>query len=52
MNNSGQSIVGAGVTIMLGVIAIAAIYQLGKSGNPIVPAASSSYQATLTSLFK
>jgi hypothetical protein len=47
-----DSIIGAMVTIGVGVIVIAGIYQLGQSGNPIVPAASAGYQATLSSLFK
>lgn len=46
------TIVGAAVTIGVGVIVIAGIYQLGKGSNPIVPAASQSYQSTLTALFK
>ena len=36
----------------LGLFTIAAIYQLGKSGNPIVPAASADYTSTLSSIFK
>lgn len=47
-----DSIVGAVVTIGIGVIVIAGIYQLGKAQNPIVPAAAGAYNNTLTSLFK
>lgn len=51
-----DTIVGAGVTLGLGVIVIAAIYQLGKNNNPIVPALvggqNSAYNATLGALFK
>lgn len=36
----------------IGLFTVAAIYQLGKKNNPTVPAASASYQATLTSIFK
>lgn len=44
--------IGAFSGIALGVIAIAAIYQLGKKGNPIVPTAGSVATTTLTSIFK
>ena len=51
-----DTIVGAVVTISLGVIVIAGIYQLGKAGNPIVGDAiggpNAAYQTTLSSLFK
>lgn len=47
-----DSIVGAIVTLGIGVIVIAGIYQLGEKNNPIVPAASTAYSNTLTSLFK
>lgn len=53
-----DSIIGAIVVIGVGVIVIAAIYQLGNEGSGatgssnVVNAASSSYQATLSSLFK
>jgi len=50
--NTGSQIIGGAVTVLLGVLVIAGIYQLGKSSNPIVPSASSDYQATLTSIFK
>lgn len=52
MEGGLDTIVGAGLTIMIGVIVIAGIYQLGKQGNPIVPAASAGYTATLNNLFK
>lgn len=52
MGDNLDTIVGAGVTILVGVIVIAGIAQLGKSGNPIVPAVSTSYNATLGALFK
>lgn len=51
-SGTGSQIVGGVVVIGLGIIVIAAIFQLGQKGNPIVPAAESSYQSTLTSLFK
>lgn len=47
-----DTIVGAFVTLGIGVITIAAIYQLGKSANPIVPDATSVTNTTLNSLFK
>jgi hypothetical protein len=47
-----DGIVGGIVTLGIGVIVIAGIYQLGKSANPIVPSATSAYNNTLTSLFK
>lgn len=47
-----DQIVGGFVTLGLGVIVIAGIYQLGKKNNPIVPAATAGYSSTLTSLFK
>lgn len=47
-----DEIVGAISGIALGVIVIAAIYQLGKKGNPIVPGAVSVANNTLTSIFK
>jgi hypothetical protein len=48
----GDQIVGGIVTVALGVIVIAAIYQLGHTNNPIVPDATSLGQTTLTNLFK
>lgn len=53
-----DSIVGAFMVIGVGVICIAAIYQLGNEGSGatgqsnLVNAGSASYQATLSSLFK
>lgn len=51
-----DTIVGAFVTLGLGVIVIAGIYQLGKSGNPIVGdlvgGPQAAYQTTLSSLYK
>ena len=47
-----DEMVGAFVAVGMGVIAIAAIYQLGKKGNPIVPGAVSLGTTTLTSIFK
>ncbi len=51
-----DTIVGATVTLGIGVIVIAAIYQLGKGSNPIVNdlvgGPNAAYQTTLSSLFK
>lgn len=51
-----DTIVGAVVTLGVGVIVIAAIYQLGKGSNPIVNdlfgGSNAAYQTTLSSLFK
>ena len=51
-----DTIVGAVVTLGIGVITIAAIYQLGQSQNPIVNdvigGPNAAYQTTLSSLFK
>jgi hypothetical protein len=47
-----DEIVGAFVTVAIGVIVVGAIYQLGKSANPIVPDATSVANTTLNSLFK
>ena len=47
-----DNIVGAFVTVGMGVVAIAAIYQLNKKGSPLVPAASGVANNTLTSIFK
>ena len=44
--------IGAVTSIALGVIVIAAIYQLNKKGTPLVPAASGVANNTLTSIFK
>lgn len=48
----GDSIVGLFALGAVGLFTIAAIYQLGKSGNPIVPSATTAYDNTLTSIFK
>lgn len=48
----GSQVVGGIVTVMVGVIVIAAIYQLNKSGGKVTPALSGGYNATLSSLFK
>lgn len=48
----GEQLVGGIVTVALGVIVIAAIYQLGQKGNPIVPSTTSVAQTTLTNIFK
>lgn len=47
-----DQVVGGVVTLGLGLFAIAAIYQLGKSTNPIVPDATQAYNNTLTGIFK
>ena len=51
-----DTIVGAVVTLGIGVTVIAAIYQLGKGTNPIVNdlvgSPNSAYNATLGALFK
>lgn len=47
-----DTVFGSIVTLGVGVIVIAAIYQLGKSGNPIVPTAGTAYNNTLGALFK
>ena len=44
--------IGAFTGIAMGVIVIAAIYQLNKKGSPLVPAASGVATTTLTSIFK
>ncbi len=44
--------IGAFTGIAMGVIVIAAIYQLNKKGTPIVPVAGSVATTTLTSIFK
>lgn len=48
----GGQLVGGIVVGLTGILIIAGIYQLNKKGSPIVPAAATSYQATLTSVFK
>jgi hypothetical protein len=47
-----DELTGAFVTVGMGVIAIAAIYQLNKKGSPLVPGAVSLGTTTLTSIFK
>lgn len=47
-----DTIVGGIVTLGLGVITIAAIYQLGKSSNAIVPTTGAVATTTLNNLFK
>lgn len=47
-----DTVFGSIVTLGIGVVVIAAIYQLGKSGNPIVPSATTAYNNTLSALFK
>ena len=48
----GTQLVQGIVTVALGVIVIAAIYQLGKKGNPIVPSVTTVGQTALTNMFK
>ncbi len=48
----GQDAIGAVSAIALGVIVIAAIYQLNKKGTPLVPAGQAVATTTLTSIFK
>lgn len=51
-----DTFVGAAVTLGLGVLVIAGIYQLGKGQNPIVGdlvgGPNAAYQTTLTNIFK
>lgn len=47
-----DKVIGGAVTIGLGVIVIAGIYQLGKKGNPVAPGVVSITNTTLSSLFK
>lgn len=51
-----DTFVGAAVTLGVGVVVIAAIYQLSKNNAPIVSdlvgGPNAAYQTTLTSLFK
>lgn len=50
--STGQQLVGGIVTLGVGVIVVAAIFQLNKGGSTGVTAqASSSYQKTLSSLY-
>lgn len=48
----GSQIVGGLVVGITGIIIIAAIFQLGQKGNPIVPATGAAYNTTLGALFK
>ena len=49
----GDQIVGGFVTLGIGVIVIAAIYQLAKPGGQTITSdATQSYNQTLSSLFK
>jgi hypothetical protein len=47
-----DALIGGVISIGLGVVVIAAIYQLGQKGNPIVPDATSVATTTLNSIFK
>jgi len=47
-----DEVIGAFAAIDMGVIVIAGIYQLNKKGSPLVPAAQSITNTTLTSIFK
>lgn len=47
-----DKIVGGIITLALGVIVIAGIYQLGQKGNPVAPDVTSITDTTLSSLFK
>lgn len=48
----GDSIVGLLSVSFIGIVVVAAIYQLGKSQNPIVPATQNIADNTLGALFK
>ena len=48
----GTQIIQGVVTVALGIIVIAAIYQLGKKSNPIVPSVTTLGQTALTNMFK
>ena len=48
----GDSVVGLLAIGATGVIIVAVIYQLGKSGNPIVPDTTTVADNTLGALFK
>lgn len=48
----GQQIVGAGLTIGVGILVIAGIYQLGKRTNQVTPTVGAAYNQTLSSIFK
>jgi hypothetical protein len=47
-----DEIVGAVSGLFMGVIVIAAIYQLNKKGSPLVPSVTGVANHTLTSIFK
>lgn len=49
---TGAQVVGGLVTFGMGVIIIAALYQLGKQGNPTVGAVQNIADNTLGGLFK
>lgn len=48
----GSQFVGGMVTAMVGVIIVAAIYQLNKPNTPLVPSATGVANNTLGALFK
>lgn len=53
MKENGMSeVVGGLVTVALGVIVVAAIFQLGKPGNPTVGDVTTLGKSTLSSLYK
>lgn len=47
-----DTLVGGIVTLGMGVIVVAAIYQLGTNASNVTSAASSGYNLTINSLFK
>ena len=47
-----DKVIGGVFGVAMGVIVIAAIYQLGKKGNPIVPDVASVANTGLASIFK
>lgn len=53
--STGQQLIGGIVTLGVGVIVVAAIFQLnkgpGKGGTSVTTAANQSYQKTLSSLY-
>lgn len=55
MHSTGQQLVGGLVTLGVGVIVVAAIFQLNKGpgtgGTSVTSAASTDYQKTLSSLY-
>lgn len=48
----GAQVVGGILVGFTGILVIAAIYQLNKQNTPLVPAASSAYNNTLSNIFK